>query len=357
MYPTNKIGLGSVSIAFLLACGGAHAGPIATPGWSFGIFAQPLGGTSGADSVEVVGDSVYVGYSNGTPKDGSSGSSTIAQYTTSGAFVNSTTVAGHTDGLRYDPSSGKLWSIQNEDANTNVVLITPGTLAKSQVFAAPSVNGGGGFDDAVFVGGKTYLSASNPANSPNTDPALVAATLGGGTVSTVPALAGNASATPQTPSSPSSLNLQDPDSLSLTQDGRVVLDSQADGLLLTITGLGTAQQSVSSLALLNGVLVDDTAFAGTSASELLVADKTTDIVYEITGPFGFNTGYSAAQDANLQGFVGALNPDGSFTPILTGLGNPGGEAFLAMPEPASFTLLGAGLAGIVLVRRRRQRLA
>src|ERR1700692_2411795 len=109
----------------------AIATPVAAGGYSVSVFASGPNGTSGADSVEVVGNNVYVGYSNGTPKDGTAGNSTIVQYSTTGSVINSVTVPVHTDVLRFYPSSGQLWSMQNEDANPNLVLVNPTTLAKS----------------------------------------------------------------------------------------------------------------------------------------------------------------------------------------------------------------------------------
>lgn len=207
---------GLAAAGILAATAAAHAVPIAAPGYSVTTFAAGPAGTSSADSVEVVGGSVYVGYGDGAAKDGSAGSSTIVKYSSTGVIQNQTTVAGHIDGLRYDSTSGQLWSIQNEDANPNLVLVNPGTLAKSSVFSFSAAPHSGGYDDAVFANGTAFVSASNPAKSPNTDPALVQATLGAGVVNVSGVLNGNAAATPLNAGAPTTLNLQDPDSLSLT---------------------------------------------------------------------------------------------------------------------------------------------
>ena len=104
-------------------------------------------------------------------------------------------IPGHTDGLKVDPSTHLVWSLQNEDANPTLVIINPATFATTKD-TITSVNHGGGFDDIAFSGGKVFFTASNPSNNPNTDPAVVQVTLNNMTLTanTSTVLFGNAAA-------------------------------------------------------------------------------------------------------------------------------------------------------------------
>jgi hypothetical protein len=344
--------IGGISSVFL-ASTAAIAAPTAAPGYSLSVFAGPLSGSSAPDSIAVVGSDVFVGYGNGGAPDGSNGAmSTIAEYNSSGALLASLTVTGHNDGLRYDPSTGQLWAVQNEDANPNLVLINPKTLATSGPFSFSATPHGGGYDDVAFGPTGTFVSASNPGFNPNTQPAIVSATLSGGVVDVTGALWGNAKARVLNPSGgTTTLNLQDPDSMIFAPNGQLVLDSQADHQLVFVTNPGTQTQGVSVLNLAGEV--DDTVFGTGARQELLVADTAANIVYSVVGDFAAGTGTSAA---DLLGQVEQVNlSTGGFTPIISGLDSPHGEAFfpIGVPEPRSWALmiLGCGLVGGALRRR------
>lgn len=359
---SHAVSLLALVVAAPVGVAAARANPVAAPGYSVGLFAAGPTGASAADSVLVVGNDVYVGYGNGGNPDGSGGAvSTIVEFSRSGQLLASANVTGHNDGLRYDAATNQIWALQNEDANANLVLVTPGTLPKSAPISIASVNGGG-YDDILFQGGKTFISASNPANNPNTDPAIVQATLNGGSVTTSAALIGNATATLFNNNSTVTLNLQDPDSLSQTADGRAVLTSQGDGELIFVNNLGASNQSVGVLKLQNA-MVDDTAFGGAAGMTLLVADKATNDIYRVTGPFNPDYGYSATQDSSgASGFIGAFDAansalpgfDGALNPIVTGLGNPGGEAFIAgVPEFPTWGMMALGFVVLGVAGSRR----
>ncbi len=316
------------------------------PGYNVTTFATSPPGTSQPDSIAVDGSNVYVGYGNGVAKDGSDGkSSTIVQYNTEGAVVQTFSVLGHNDGLKVDPSTHLLWALQNEDGNPNLVVIDPvaGTLTNYTIAA---VNGGG-YDDITFLAGNVYLSASNPSLNPNSDPAVVQVTLSGTTASVTPVLLGNATAIDALTNQPVTLNLQDPDSMTADPSGNLVLTSQSDNELVIISNPGTSNQAVTLLPLSdaanNPVSVDDTLYPPSSSGAILMTDKS-GVIYQITGP-AVHSGLvlSAAQDIGQLGSLDAAT--GIFTPVISGLGSPRGLAFLQHADPFAgldkFTLVDA----------------
>src|SRR5262249_38683124 len=242
-------------------------GVTVAPGFTLSSFATNPMGSSQPDSIAVDGLNVYVGYGNGVAKDGSDGKfSTIIQYDTAGHIIQMFAVKGHNDGLKVDPATHLLWALQNEDGNPNLVVID--TVADTATLYSIAAVNGGGYDDIAFLGGNVYFSASNPANNPNTDPAVVQVTLNNATLTakTTPILLGNAAAFNLVTKTAVTLNLQDPDSMTVDKSGDLVLDSQADNELVTIHNPGAANQSVTLLPLsdaanlLPGAGVDDTLF-------------------------------------------------------------------------------------------------
>jgi hypothetical protein len=245
--------------------------------------------------------------------------------------VQTFSVPGHNDGLKVDPKTQDLWAIQNEDGNPNLVVINPAAGTETKYNVGPVANGGG-YDDITFLHGKVYLSESSPAINPNTAPAIVEATLSGTTVNVSPVLFGNATAVNVVTRQKVTLNLQDPDSMTASPSGDLVMTSQADDEIVIVKHPGKPNQAVSLLPLTdqarNPVSVDDTSFRR-GAPKVLLTDLTAGIIYEITGPpVKAGQALSAALDI---GQLGTLDlHTGVFTPIITDLGSPRGLAILSL---------------------------
>jgi hypothetical protein len=307
------------------------SGPSVAHGYTLTIFATDPSGSSQPDSIAVDRGNVYVGFGDGVAKDGSDGkSSTVVQFNAAGHLVQTFNVPGHNDGLKVDPKTHLLWALQNEDGNPNLVVINPASGAETKYSFGP-VADGGGFDDITFLRGKVYLSESNPANNPNTAPAVVRARLSGTNVNVSPVLLGNAAAVNVVTNQPVTLNLQDPDSMTADPSGNLVMTSQADDEIVIIKHPGNSKQSVNLLPLTdsakNPVSVDDSLFRRGAAGKVLLTDLSAGVIYSITGPpLKAGLALSAAQDI---GQLGTLNfHTGVFTPIITGLGSPRGLATL-----------------------------
>jgi len=313
----------------------AQGAPAATQPYTLTTFATAPEGLSAPDSIAVVGKHVFVGYGNGHAPDGSDGlNSQIVEFAMDGSVEHIFTVPGHSDGLKLDPVTRHLWALQNEDANPNLVIIDPKNRHQSAAFPFSAEPHGGGYDDIVFRGCKVYISASNPSNNPNSAPAIVTAHLEGGIVQVAPLLMGNAKAIDIPTGATVTLNLQDPDSMTLDPQGNIVLDSQADQELIFVTHPGQRDQqalrlplSFQSAGTSTPVETDDTAFVTSSGGFILFADKGLNTVFKLSRA-GFVPG-SAYTAADGGPFVGTLDiTSGVVSPVVTGLKNPGGMAFV-----------------------------
>src|SRR6202166_2113057 len=332
----------AVPVLAMLLLSGIFAGPAfsqtATAPYQLSVFANAPKGSSAPDSIAVVRDHVFIGYGDGHLLDGSDGlNSEIVEYRMDGTIVHTYTVPGHSDGLKVDPSTHLLLALQNEDANANLVIINPENH-QQKLYTFSSAAHGGGYDDVVFRGCKVYISASNPANNPNTGPAIVSATLEGSYVDVKPVLGGDANAIDIPGDATIKLNLQDPDSMTLDPQGNIVLDSQADQELIIVSDPGSSHQRVLHLPLsyetpagLAPVEVDDTAFVTSTEGFILFADKGLNKVFSLKKKaFAPGTAYTAADGGP---FVGTIDlTTGIIPPIVTGLKGPGGMVFVDTTE-------------------------
>lgn len=125
--------------------------------------------------------------------------------------------------------------------------------------------------------------------------------------------------------------------------GDIVLDSQADQMLIVVAHPGTKMQQVLRLPLtyqgpngLTPVETDDTVFVTSPQGYLLFADKDLNEVFKLSrAAFSPGQAYTAADGGP---FVGALDmTSGVVTPVATGLSGPGGMQFVdtsAHPDAA-----------------------
>jgi len=332
----------SIVAALIPASGLAQV--VATPPYSVTTFATAPSGLSAPDSITFSASNVFVGYGNGGAPDGSGGAmSNVVEYDFKGNTVNTFTIVGHNDGLRYNSRTNTLWAVQNEDGNANLAIINLGT-GQQQVSQLGTGPHGGGYDDIDFNNNAVYLSASAPTINPNTAPAIVSLKMSRKGPVLVGILNGDTTATNVVTGTTETLNLQDPDSMIVNSLGELVMTSQGDGELIIVQHPGLSCQNALVVPLtsaaggstVGNTQADDTVFTTRSAGELLVADKALNTVYAINAPYFGPGAYSAVSvfsspsaPSPIESFVGQTNlTTGFVTPIVTGLDNPGGMAFI-----------------------------
>jgi len=364
------------SAAALLIALGASAR--AAPTASSSVFATggAVGGTQ-PDSVTTGDGSVWIEYGNGADSAGASGSSTIVQYSPGGAVQHTYSIPGLVDGLKFNPVTGKVWALQNNDGNATLSIIDPTTHTVSAPLSygppysyAPNGGNGRGYDDVAFLGGKVYLSYTNPSTGTGTDPVLQMLNNGNsptGTLTTTTILT----------ESQTGISGPDIDSLKSTPSGELVLTSEGDGpgtpnpvgTFTLIANPGAKNQTVTNVPVTDALGnpsegMDDVLFPGVTQGTLFVTDTKTDKVYDVrlTG-LDPNAPIIAFNGGSIGGFneVAVVNPLTGVveTPILTGLSSPHGMDFIpfAVPEPSTWALMLLGFAGLGFAGYRRAKAA
>ena len=235
------------TLAAIAAAGLLSAAPAAHAQFTATVFATgaAVSGTQ-PDSITYGGGHVFVQYGNGASSSaplGTGGASTIAEYDLSGNVITTFSALGSADGVRYNPSTGLLWVMQNQDGNSALETIDP-TNGATTHYTYTSSTPGRGYDDANFIGGNAYLSYSNPGKGTGaTTPIIYQATLGAGVVNLTTVLTAGG---PGQPSLGTDVN-----SLDVTPDGSLLLTGGDDGTLTTVKNPGTASQTNSTLTLAN----------------------------------------------------------------------------------------------------------
>lgn len=331
----------AIASALCLSSGAAQAASFSSSVFATG---SAVSSTS-PDSVTFGGGSLWVEYSNGASSSNYTGNSTIVQYSTSGSVQNTYSLGGNVDGLKYNPNTGVVWALQNQDGNSQLSIINPASKVISTFQYASPVSTTRGFDDAAFIGNNVFLSQTNPTST--SDAVVVRLN----------------NATPTTPVSFSTvltgagILATDPDSLKSTPTGGLVLTGESDGALTFITNPGTSSQTASSVKLsgANAFAIgspDDSVYATADSGTFYVTDTSANTVYAISAS-GLTPGVSLF--VNVGNAFGSVDPStGVVTPIITGTGLHGAE-FVASPEPASIgmALAGAALLGFYAYRHRR----
>jgi hypothetical protein len=339
----------------------AQANPTATSS----VFANGGSGTGGSqpDSVTIGDGSVWIEYGNGADSTGAGGSSTIVQYSSGGAVQHTYTISGLVDGLKFNPVTGVVWALQNNDGNATLSLINPTTHTVSGPLSYAVTSTTRGYDDVAFLGGKVYLSYTNPVNP--TDPVLQILNNGNspsGTLTTTSILTAAQTGIP----------VPDTDSLKSTPNGELVLTNEGDGpgtgnpvaTFTLISNPGTVNQTVTNVPVTDAKgndaeAMDDVLFPGVTQGTLFVTDTPTDKVYEVrlTG-LDPNTPIISLGSF---GEVATVNPSTGVVEavLLSGLSAPHGFDFIpfAVPEPSTWALMMLGFAGLGFVGYRHAKTA
>jgi len=285
-------------------------------------FAVAPKGDSAPDSITIANGTFFVEYGNGADSTGLGGSSTIIQYDKAGHIEHTYTIAGSVDGLKFNPATGQIWALQNQDGNSTITLIDPVSHKVTGPLSFVNPSPSNGYDDVVFKGDKVFLSYTNPNGAG--DPVLVQLLNGdhpSGLLLTSTILSDGATGFDTVTGQIEAVPLSDPDSMKLASNGDLILTSGADGTIIDIHNAGTVSQSVSFTPIkkINNVPatgLDDVIKPSATAGTFYLTDTKTNKVYSFhaTG-LNVNDYYVSLGSAKAFGQVDPAT--GIFTPLVT----------------------------------------
>ncbi len=338
----------------------AAGSPTVPSGFSISTLAAG-GSLSKPDDIAQLGNDLFVSFQNGVgakgePAPGGGRTSTVQEFTLAGAPVARWTLTGKCDGLSADPANNRLIATVNEDANSSLYTISPGSARPTHYTYSPSpLPHKGGTDAISIVHGQILIAASAPNVA--TGPAVYRAQLAGGIAALTPVFTDTSVATTANTGANNGrtekLALTDPDSSEVVPSasprfaGDFVLDAQADKELVFT---GNATGSKQSLSVLHTTTeVNDTAWATATQGTLYVTDNASNSLLAIRGTFSPGTAYSAVpkDSSRNPGTVGTLNlKTGTVTPFATGLGSPAGVLFVPGPTAGAPQLSAVPAGGV-----------
>jgi hypothetical protein len=315
------------------------------------VHAAPKGNEtlSKPDDITSLGRDIFVGFQNGVGPQGEASptgnlDSTVVEFNSWGRAVAQWDIVGKCDGLTADPLTGRLIATVNEDANSSVYLIDPGSRAKPvhYHFNEPLPSNGGTDAISVYHGtvlisasapGTTGLAAPQPAYpavyrvvfDAKTAAATVAPLFSDEATATV----ANGTASGKT----ENLALTDPDSNEVVPAfaarfaGDFMLTSQGDKEQIFVNRAGWHHETLSVLTLSDSV--DDTAWPSDRWGAIYATDSANDTIYKVTGPFhpgsvfvvdtpcGANNAPGTCPAPGFSAnYLGQLNPwTGAITPV------------------------------------------
>lgn len=140
------------------------------------------------------------------------------------------------DGLKYDPNTGQIWALRNQDANSTLTIINPATGTTTALR---------GFDDVAFIGNLVFMNVTNPASG--TDPVVVQITNLASPLLQSTILTSGATGTNLATGQQGTIPATDPDSLKSGPNGSLILSGEADQALMFINAdVGDAFSSVNT---------------------------------------------------------------------------------------------------------------